>query len=139
MPGSSGCVFGSLGDALRALVHAEIGADAVAGAVVVVEADLPQRAARKRVELRAGGARRESAHSASAMWPFSTRVKRSRISGARLADRDGAGDVGGAVEILRAGIDQIERARFERASRSPASRGNARSRRSARRPRWSES
>ena len=31
------------------------------------------------------------------------------------ADRHGAGDVGRAVAILRAGIDEIERARFERA------------------------
>ena len=55
--------------------------------------------ARQRVELRAGGAGRE-AHRASAMWPFSTRVKRSRISAVGVADRDGAGDVGGAVEVL---------------------------------------
>ena len=51
---------------------------------------------------------------ASAMCPFSTRVKRSRISGVGVADRDGAGDVGGAVEILGAGIDQVELARLER-------------------------
>ena len=34
--------------------------------------------------------------------------------GGRLADRHGAGDVGGAVLILAAGIDQVERARRER-------------------------
>ena len=34
---------------------------------------------------------------AMAMWPLSTRVKRSRISARRLADRDRARDVGGAV------------------------------------------
>ena len=79
MPGSSGTRVGRLGDALRALVDAEIAADAVAGAVVVVEPGLPQGDARQRVELAAGGARGKRAV-ASAMWPFSTRVKRSRIS-----------------------------------------------------------
>ena len=48
---------------------------------------------------------------ATAIWPLSTRVKRSRISARRRADGDGAGDVGGAVAILRAGIDQVERVR----------------------------
>ena len=28
----------------------------------------------------------------------------------RLADGDGAGDVGGAVGVLRAGVDEVERA-----------------------------
>ena len=47
-------------DALRAFVHVEVVAHAVAGAVVVVEARLPQELARERVELRAGGAVREA-------------------------------------------------------------------------------
>ena len=47
------------------------------------------------------------------MWPLSTRVKRSRISRRRLADRHRARHIGGAVEILRARIEQIEGARFE--------------------------
>ena len=91
----------------------EIAADAVAGAVVVIEAGLPQRPAREAVELRAARALREHARVAMAMWPFSTRVKRSRISRGRLADRDGAGDVGGAVDVLGAGIDQVELAGLE--------------------------
>ena len=45
-----------LGDARRAFVHRQIAADAVAGAVVEVEAGLPQRLPGERVELRAGGA-----------------------------------------------------------------------------------
>src|SRR5204863_9070354 len=49
----------ALGDALRALVHGEIAADAVAGAVVEVEPRLPQGAARERVEVDAARARRE--------------------------------------------------------------------------------
>ena len=65
------------------------------------------------------------------MWPFSTRVKWSVISvGWRCRRRHGAGDVGGAVEILRAGIEQIELARAQRAGWSPGRRGNARWRRS---------
>ena len=43
-------------DARRAFVHREVAADAVAGAVVVVEAGLPEELPRQRVELRAGGA-----------------------------------------------------------------------------------
>ena len=48
---------------------------------------------------------------AMAMWPLSTRVKRSRISSVGSPTIDGAGDVGGAVQILGAGIDQERRAR----------------------------
>ena len=49
------------------------------------------------------------------MWPFSTRVKRSFISFDGAADGDRARDVGGAVEILAAAIDQEERAAREAA------------------------
>ena len=51
---------------------------------------------------------------AKAIWPFSTRVKRSLRLGRLRADRDGAGDVGGAVDILGTGIDEIGLAGFER-------------------------
>ena len=50
---------------------------------------------------------------AMAIWPFSTSVKCRRMSSLGVADGDRAGDVGGAVDILRAGIDQIELARLE--------------------------
>ena len=46
--------------------------------------------------------------------PLSTSVKRSRISLARRAQRHGAGDVGGGVEILAAAVDQVERAAGQR-------------------------
>ena len=46
-------------DALRPLVHAEVGTDAVAGAMRVVEAGLPQELPRQRVELRAACPRRK--------------------------------------------------------------------------------
>ncbi len=60
--------------ALRPLVHAEVGADAVAGAMVVVEAVAPERRARHRVDV---AARRARAASAAGTWrscPFSTSV-----------------------------------------------------------------
>ena len=50
---------------------------------------------------------------AMAMWPLSTSVKRSRISVGRRADGDGARDVGGAVEILRAAVDEEQLARAQ--------------------------
>ena len=55
MPRLSGSVA-ELGDARRPFVHRQIAADAVAGAVVEVEAGLPQMLPRERIELRAGGA-----------------------------------------------------------------------------------
>ena len=54
----------------------------------------------------------------------------------RLADRHRAGDVGGAVQILRAGIDQIEAAVLQHALGGGRAPGNGRWRRSAPRPRW---
>ena len=70
---------------------------------------------------------------AMAIWPLSTRVKRSRISSVGSPIGDGAGDVGGAVDILAARIDQIERARLELAVGLLARLDSGRSRRSARR------
>ena len=84
----------------------------MAGAVIVVEAGLPERPAGEGVDLGAGGADGKAGggdgdmalqHAGEAVAHFL----------ARLADRHGAGDVGGAVAILGAGIDQVERAGFE--------------------------
>ena len=88
-------------------MHRQIAADAVAGAVLEIDAGLPQELPRQRIELRAGGAvgkhrarDRDMAaqHAGEAVAHFRR----------WFADRDGAGDVGGAVLILRAGIDQQE-------------------------------
>ena len=108
----------------------EEAADAVAGAVGVIEPGLPQMAGGRscRAGCRACPWGRRAR--ASAIWPLSTRVKRSRISAVGVADRDGAGDVGGAVGILAARIDQIERVRLERAVGLLARPGSGRSRRS---------
>ena len=112
--GLQGDVVGHLGDALRALVDREIGADAVAGAVVVVEPGLPQRIARQRVELRARGAGREARHGQRDVALEHAGEAVAHL-GAGRADRHGAGDVGRAVAILAARIDEIEAARLERA------------------------
>src|SRR5258708_1399092 len=58
--GLRGDVVGPLGDGVRSLMVRKISAEAMAGAVVVVEPDLPQRIARQRIELRAGRADRKA-------------------------------------------------------------------------------
>ena len=100
---------------LRPLVHREIAADAVAGAVVEIEPGLPERLARASASSCAPDVPFGNTARAMAMWPFSTRVKRSRISPLGSADRDRAGDVGGAVLVLRAGIEEEQLAGLERA------------------------
>jgi len=70
-----------------------------------IETGLPQELPRQAVELRAGGAvgeyRARDRHvSAQHAGETVTHFRRG------FADRQGAGDVGGAVFILRAGIDQ---------------------------------
>ena len=67
-------------DALRPFVDREEAADAVAGAVGVIEARFPQRPAGEAVELRLPRVPLGNTAVAMAIWPLSTRVKRSRIS-----------------------------------------------------------
>ena len=106
-----GDIVGRLGDPLRAFVHAEIAAHPVAGAMVIVEASHPQGRAGQDVQGRAGGSGRETdmgqrqvalQHQGEAFGHLP----------AGLADGDGAGDVGGAVQILAAGIHQQKGAGF---------------------------
>src|SRR5437867_9994473 len=94
-------------------MHREIAAHAMAGAVLEVEPGLPQTRTCERIKLGAGGAFGEHRardrdmaleHAGEAL----AHLRR------RLADRDGAGDVGGAVLVLRAGIDQEQLARLDR-------------------------
>ena len=91
-------------------MHGEIAADAVAGAVVEVEAGRPQRRPREAVELGAGGAvgKHRAGNGDVALEHAGEAV--AHLSG-RLADDHCAGDVGGAVLVLRAGIDEIDFAR----------------------------
>src|SRR6478672_9956687 len=86
-------------------MHREIAADAVAGAVLEIDAGLPQELPRQGVELRAGGAvgKYRARDRDMAAQDASEAVAHFRRW---FADRDGAGGVGGAVLILRAGIDQ---------------------------------
>ncbi len=95
----------ALGDALRPFMHRQVAADAMAGAVIVVEAGLPQRIACERVERGAGrafgearGGQRDVAlqHAGEAVL----HLRR------RLADDHGARHVGGAVRVLSAAVDQ---------------------------------
>ena len=82
MPGLERRAVG-LVDARRAFMHRQIAADAVAGAVIVVEARLPQGGARQHVELAAAGALGK-ADGEMPIMPLSTRVKRSCISAVGL-------------------------------------------------------
>ena len=86
----------------------------MAGAVVEIDAGLPQRLTRERIELRAGGPVGEDRardrdvaleHPGEAVAHFRR----------GLADRHGAGDVGGAVLVLAAGVDQEQLAGGDRA------------------------
>src|SRR5260370_7653720 len=90
----------------------EIAADAVAGAVIEIGADLPQGMTRQRVELRARRAGWEPAGGKRDM-PLEDAGEAVARLVARRADRDRPRHVGRAVEILGAGIEEIERARRE--------------------------
>ena len=91
-------------------MHREIAADAVAGAVVEVDAGGPEKLARERIELRAGGAvgKDRTCDRDVALEHAGETLAHLRSRG---ADRNRAGDVGRAVLILRAGVDQEQFAR----------------------------
>ena len=86
----------------------------MAGAVVEIDAGLPERLPRERIELRAGGAVGEHRGRDRDMALEHAGEAVAHLGG-RLADDDGAGDVGGAVLILAAGIDQEQIAGRDRA------------------------
>ena len=111
MPGSSAAVR-ALRNPLRAFVHRQIAADAVAGAVIEIQPALPQRVTREGVEIarrRAlGKARRGNGdmalqHQREALAHFLPWV----------ADGDRARHVGRAVLVLAARVDQEQLARLE--------------------------
>src|SRR4051812_4828305 len=78
----------------------------------VIEPRLPQRPTSKAVELRP--ARSLGEHGGSNRdVPFEHAGEAVAHLRRWLPDRHGAGDVGGAVDILAAGVDQIERALLE--------------------------
>ena len=93
---------------MRALVHAEIDANAVPGAVIVIEPSFPQAHARQRIELMAARAFRKT-HARECDVAFEDTREAILHLRRGAADRYRARDVGGAVEILSAAIDQEER------------------------------
>ena len=102
-----------LADALRAFVHVEEVADAVAGAVAVVELGGPQRRARQRVEHRRQRAAREArpAQRQRALQHAGVVLAMLRRD---VADRPDARDVGGAAQVLAAGVDQQQAVALDR-------------------------
>ena len=83
------------------------------GAVVVVDPRPPERHPRHRVDVAPGQPRRpgEPAHGDQPLQHQRERPDRLRR---HRPDRDGAGDVGGAVEVLRAAVDEQELAGLTR-------------------------
>ena len=106
-PGAERHVAPHLGDPLRALVDRQIAADTVARAVVEVEAGVPERGAGEGIELGAGGPLREARHRERDVAPEDPGEPVPLLGGGRT-DGHRAGHVGGAVEVLRAGVDEVE-------------------------------
>ena len=90
----------------------EVAPDPVAGPVVVVEPGRPQGAAREDVELGAGGPHGE-ARGGERDVTLEHAGEALPLLGRRRPEGDGAGDVGRAVEVLAAGVDQVEHAGSE--------------------------
>src|SRR5262249_2513026 len=95
-------------------VHREITADAMAGAVVEVEALRPQELAREGIELRAGRPFGKDGAGDRNMAPEHAGEAVPHLRGG-LADRDGAGDIRGAILVLGAGVNEKEFARCDEA------------------------
>ena len=94
-------------DADGTLVDIEVGADAVAGAMPVVEAFGPQELARERVERVAGGAFGEDG-AVERDDAFEDQGVRFPLHGRRVAEVQGPRRVGGAVEVLGARVAEVD-------------------------------
>ena len=94
-----------LGQPRRAFMHGEIAADAMAGAVIEIEAGGPEELPRQRVELRA---RRALGKYCARDRDMTLEHERETLAHllARRADGDRARDVGRAILVLGAGIEQ---------------------------------
>ena len=84
----------------------------MSGAMIVIQTGLPQGMACEGIELLAGGADRKAADRERDMTLENPREAVAHFAAGR-AERNGARDIGGAVEILRAGIDKVELARLQ--------------------------
>src|SRR6476469_8952528 len=93
-------------------MHRKVAADAMTRAVVEIEPSLPKRPARKGVDVLPARAFREPRGGDGDMSLEHQRVVPPHL-GAWRADGDGPGDVRGAVGILSARVDKVERARLE--------------------------
>src|SRR5262249_38486881 len=94
------------------LMHPEVATYPVPGAVIIVEPLLPQRAARKGVELCPSGSFGETRQGQRDMALQHAGETVAHLL-SRLADRHRARHIGRAVNIVRAGIEQVEGAWFE--------------------------
>ena len=95
----------TLGNACRPFMNLHHMPYPVAGAMRIIEADRPHRRARQRVNLLAGGAFRKTRRRHRDVATQNS-GKGGDHSRRRRADGNGAGDVGGAIIVMRAGIDQ---------------------------------
>ncbi len=79
----------------------------MAGAVIKVETDLPQRTPSENIELAAAGALGKARPG-----QCDVTLEHARIAIAHFraggADRDGSGDVGGAIQVLAAAVHQVQ-------------------------------
>ena len=101
------------GDALRPFMHRKEAADAMASAMGVIKAGLPQRRARQTVQLRTSGAFGENgAGQGNMAFQNTGEAVLHFCGGIARADPDGAGNVSGAVQILPTAIDQINAVGF---------------------------
>src|SRR5262249_28339582 len=109
------------GDALGTLMDRQIAADAVAGTVVEIETRFPQRPPCERVEVNAACTPRKARRGDGDM-PLEDQAKALAHFARRVADGDRARDVGRSIEILGAGVHEIE---LSRAKLAVGGRGHA--------------
>ena len=105
-------VGNGFGNALRSFVHIQEVADAVAGTVAVVHALLPQRSTGQRIQHGRQRAQRETRAGQRQRALEHQRVV-ALLRGSRRANRPDAGDVGGAAQILAAGVNQQQAVAFD--------------------------
>ena len=104
------------GDALWAFVHGKEAANAMACTMGVIQAGLPQGSAGHAVQLCASGAFGEDSAGQSDMAFQHTREAVLHLGGGSpRSDPDRAGNIGCAIQILPAAIDQIDAIGFNAA------------------------
>ena len=102
----------TIAERIRTLMNVQAEADAMAGAVVVVQALTPEHLARCKVQGDAGRALQED-HVAEAKHGLQHEGEVLPLDLRDRAHRDGTGDVGGTLEVLSAGIEEVEPLRLD--------------------------